>query len=167
MKESKDGTQEEEAKNYAYTNTLAIDEGEEQAVEKYDRRLSAVSSQRPSLVNGKIGAPDMKISEDLENGMNHGGNEVAPPGSVTLHVIVDCSEVSFIDVTGVSFLKKTAEECNNISVVLLLACTKSECLANVSYQGKWRYLVDWTRCPRLERFQILRRTCYGAGFSFV
>lgn len=128
LKKSKDDTVEDEAKNYAYTNTLAMDDNRDPTVERYARKFSTVPEKGPALANGNADVLRQKTTKDLEDGLRNAGITVDFPASVTptLHVIIDCSEVSFVDVTGVSFLKKTVEECNSIGVVLLLACTKSK-----------------------------------------
>lgn len=125
MKASKEDTEEEKEKKYAFTNTLVIDdeEEEERKIAQYHRTVSAISATRASLHNDSF--------YNLEN-VPEGDDSSAAPISATEnnepapHVIMDCSEVCFVDVTGVSFLKKTAEECLTIGVTLLLANTSSK-----------------------------------------
>ena len=50
--------------------------------------------------------------------------EDVPISLITLESL-DCSGVCFVDITGVSFLKKIRVECASVAVELLLACTST------------------------------------------
>ncbi|XP_055336068.1 solute carrier family 26 member 6-like [Paramacrobiotus metropolitanus] len=131
LKEEKEDTENDEKQRYAFTNTIVIEDNEEQPpVEQYERKLSRVSSgskkshaHLPRTVTGSLSQEVLKDNEIVSDNTDStdGSEDASIP---KLHVVIDCSEVCFVDVTGVGFLKKTADECRNIGVTLLLACTK-------------------------------------------
>ncbi|GAU96812.1 hypothetical protein RvY_08199 [Ramazzottius varieornatus] len=132
------GEKEMTAGNFAYANNLALDQGQAEAEieEQRERSKSVVSSmngQNSYVMHRLSVAPRprqrrMTIKEDLTRLEMHGVENVAFEDDTEedvpiSHIILDCSEVCFVDVTGVGFLKKTQVECSSVGVELLLACT--------------------------------------------
>ena len=104
---------------YAFTNSLAMGvENEEDAAVVRRDELEAVDGRR-DLEMGRVSSP--------ASTMANGEVRTAVPESVH-YLIVDCSEVCFMDVTGVAFIKKTHTECKNVGVALLLVNTNSKWL---------------------------------------
>ncbi|GAV08959.1 hypothetical protein RvY_18575 [Ramazzottius varieornatus] len=109
------------AQKYAFTNTLAIEDDEEPQtdVAQYKPEKEHGTLDRQS-VGRRVDRMSLKDQDELELGTKEEGS-----GIPEYHVVLDCSEVCFVDVTGVSFIKKTCSECKEIGVELLLANTNN------------------------------------------
>lgn len=118
------------AKKYAFTNTLAIEDDEEPQtdVAQYKPEKEHSTLDRQS-VGRRVDRMSLKDQDELELGSKEEGS-----GIPEYHVVLDCSEVCFVDVTGVSFIKKTCSECKEIGVELLLANTNSMKKSDLRFQ---------------------------------
>ncbi|OQV17046.1 Pendrin [Hypsibius exemplaris] len=134
LRKATDDTEDPSHEPYAFTNTLAVedDEAATDAVEQFPnptitQNVSRISRQSVTVAPAVL-LDGLKEAGELELGRRHPvdlddvkDSDLPAHG---FHLIVDCSEVSFMDVTGVSFIKKTAVECRTIGVELLLANAK-------------------------------------------
>jgi MFS superfamily sulfate permease-like transporter len=130
LRKEKEDTEDVDEKYGAFTNTLAMGDDEPDATEQFrsiaiDRRMSRIST---TVSPAPLGREAFKEDDELEKERKKSYPEetASVENFPEIHLIVDCSEVCFMDVTGVSFLKKTAIECKTIGVELLLANTNSK-----------------------------------------
>lgn len=127
LKQITDDTEDAHPKTYAFSNTLAMEDQDEEPVMQYDRRMSRTSVNTRGVVsNGSAVSLQVLAESEAEPEAEDQSQEEYSATVPSLHVIIDCAEVCFVDMTGVAFLKKTAEECKNIGVQLLLASANSE-----------------------------------------
>lgn len=98
----------------------------------YSLNLQLHEDEEAQLDAGELGARfgstiSMEELFSSKKPMTEGHRQVEDEEDVpTKHLIIDCSEICFIDVTGVGFLKKCHLECASVGVQLLLACTNSK-----------------------------------------
>ncbi|OWA54520.1 Solute carrier family 26 member 6, partial [Hypsibius exemplaris] len=125
--------------DFAYANNIAMDDDDEDEYPEgivaslepsvAQRRQSLLSSLSASLGTTRRNSVQAINLEDFSSQprsyMSQGGLLKAEEEEEIpiKHLIIDCSEICFVDVTGVGFLKKTQSECAAIEVELLLACT--------------------------------------------
>ncbi|XP_055346632.1 pendrin-like [Paramacrobiotus metropolitanus] len=136
-------TEPENLHNFAFTNNITTVDENADVEEDKQRRISRMSvsgptlttqrssgSRRMSLFNVKrLVQPniDMEILNDVRHSyqsQTESDETLSMAEMVPIkHLIIDCSEICFVDVTGAGFLKKCATECAAVDVELVLACT--------------------------------------------
>ncbi|XP_055356846.1 sulfate transporter-like [Paramacrobiotus metropolitanus] len=143
--EKKQETEPEQKHNFAFTNNISVNDGDGDSMERRmrTRKLSRESAGARSitssirrlslLAGGRRRSAHTNIDMEILNKVRHTYESHADEIDAdtltmaetvpTKHLIIDCSEVCFVDVTGVGFLKKCSMECSAIDVELLLACT--------------------------------------------
>lgn len=96
---------------YAYALNLQLDANDEDEDDSSSRHRGA-----PTISMEELHDTKRRVME--QEGILEGGQN-----QPVKHIVVDCSEVCFVDVTGVGFFKRIQIECDSIGVELLLACT--------------------------------------------
>ena len=99
---------------YAYALNLQLDANDEDEDDSSSRHRGA-----PTISMEELHDTKRRVME--QEGILEGGQN-----QPVKHIVVDCSEVCFVDVTGVGFFKRIQIECDSIGVELLLACTNSK-----------------------------------------
>ncbi|OQV23680.1 Solute carrier family 26 member 6 [Hypsibius exemplaris] len=124
VKETTTPAVDDERREYAYSLNLALDNDNDEHDEHNPVRRYSGSRSEPSTISmeqlNNSFTPRTFLAQESVLGDNNTENGEDVP---VKHLIVDCSEICFIDVTGVGFLKKCQIECESIGVELLLAAT--------------------------------------------
>ncbi|XP_055346340.1 solute carrier family 26 member 10-like [Paramacrobiotus metropolitanus] len=127
------------AENYAYADRLdnisTIDRQKMEANRRpsYQFRRSSIAFRQSA------GAPAVISLEEFDDLQND--SRTADQAAQTRHLIVDCSSVSFLDVTGAGFLKKTQAECAGMDVEVLLACASKSVREMLYVCGAGEYIL--------------------------
>ena len=111
--------------DYAYSLALTLESGNDDDEDGPSGRYRGGRRGQPTISMEDLNVLASRTSMAPESVLEEGLVGADVP---VKHLIIDCSEVCFIDVTGVGILKKCQEECDGIGVELLLASTNSELL---------------------------------------
>ncbi|XP_055336056.1 sulfate transporter-like [Paramacrobiotus metropolitanus] len=126
----------DDATNYAYSLHLQLGEdrnAREEALE-FGSRFGGSTISMEELFTSSKGLVVRTQSNDRED-----DEENLP----VRHLIIDCSEICFIDVTGVGFLKVCKAECESVGVELLLACTNKPVRDILALCGAMEHIKDY------------------------